>query len=437
MTHHSRDAVVRGNLGAAVAARKRGRQKALADALAGVAASLVSLWAFYPVEALKINAQAACAPLFSKEDADDDNNNNNRIRDRKRSSRTTIRAITRLIDRLYAGIRIKSVSTASSSFCYFYLYSWIMSLYHHHHHRRRHQSSRSIHAVPASTRLVLSALAAVLNTLATLPLDVLSTQQQTSSYSRRQRNKLRGRSAASLLTEREEASCSSSNSSDEEGIPCCASDEFSDEEDKKIARDCSSRRRKENEVATSMRNLYRKPSELIEQGWKYPWRTLWKGLVPSLLLCSNPAITFTIFDVIKGRVLQQRTHANGKARPLNMTEAFLIGLLAKFVSTVVTYPLIRAKVTLMVSLDSDDEESSSNSSLWACLSREFQRGGVSGLYKGCNLQLLHTLLKSALLMTLRERVEGTTRQWLLAAGAENSKNTGKTATNTMSSNSSR
>ena len=123
---------------------------------------------------------------------------------------------------------------------------------------------------------------------------------------------------------------------------------------------------------------------------------LWKGLTPSLLLCSNPAINYTVFDIVKSRILDQR---HSTKLNLSMMDAFLLGLLAKFVATITTYPLIRAKVMLMVT----DEKS-----MLACLCRSYKEEGVHGLYKGCDWQLLHTILKSALMMMVKEKIEAST-----------------------------
>jgi len=107
-----------------------------------------------------------------------------------------------------------------------------------------------------------------------------------------------------------------------------------------------------------------------------------------------------------------------------MTQAFLLGLVAKFVSTVATYPLILAKVKLMTTTMTASKDDPSNnaplssSSLLGWLRDEYRRHGVvRGLYRGCGWQLLHTVLKSALLLMLRERIEGTTRRWLLQPAA--------------------
>ncbi|EEC50331.1 predicted protein [Phaeodactylum tricornutum CCAP 1055/1] len=257
----------------------RARRTALADAVSGVAASLLSLWLFYPVDVWKTNAAAGNAPVVW-------------------GSIQNWRA-------LYAGWAAKSLHTASSSFCYFYLYSWILSIW---------KGNRSSNEISTIARLCLSAVAAMANTFLTLPLDVLSSQQQTD----------RRRTALSL----------------------------------------------------------------------------WKGLWPSLLLCSNPAIHFTVFDSAKTHLLNQQSHKSS----LSLVEAFILGLLAKLVATIATYPLIRAKIMLMVT---------NQSNLWPCLRDEYAQHGVGGLYKGCRVQLLHTLLKTAFLMMARERINQSTSRMVL------------------------
>lgn len=96
---------------------------------------------------------------------------------------------------------------------------------------------------------------------------------------------------------------------------------------------------------------------------------LWKGLWPSLLHCSNPSIHFTVFDVLKESVLKYKLIQLGqrhsvevinKRLTLSLGEAFIIGIIAKFVAIVVTYPLIRAKVMLMLSGDTPTSSSASN-----------------------------------------------------------------------------
>jgi hypothetical protein len=97
-----------------------------------------------------------------------------------------------------------------------------------------------------------------------------------------------------------------------------------------------------------------------------------------------------------------------------MAEAFVLGMLAKFSATIATYPLIRVKMMLMVTL-SASKSSTRNplEGLWKCLVQEYKEHGINGLYKGCQLQLFHSLMKSALLMMARERITRAARKALL------------------------
>ncbi|GAX11690.1 hypothetical protein FisN_7Lh059 [Fistulifera solaris] len=129
----------------------------------------------------------------------------------------------------------------------------------------------------------------------------------------------------------------------------------------------------------------------------------WKGLLPSLLLCANPSIHYTVFDSLRHRILH-RNASHQQKRTLHWVEAFCMGAVAKLVATIATYPLIRAKMLLMTQSIQGD--------LWSTLRKEYMERGCSGLYQGCRLQLLHTLLKSALLMMIRERLTEVTHGFL-------------------------
>lgn len=102
----------------------------------------------------------------------------------------------------------------------------------------------------------------------------------------------------------------------------------------------------------------------------------WRGFAPSLILTCNPAINYTAFDLLKALWLRRRAAyamaagtgiggttssrlpvpaAGAGATPrgaegfLNPVEAFLVAAAAKSLATLITYPLIRAKVVLMTS----------------------------------------------------------------------------------------
>jgi Mitochondrial carrier protein len=124
-------------------------------------------------------------------------------------------------------------------------------------------------------------------------------------------------------------------------------------------------------------------------------RQYWRGLWPALILCSNPAINYTIYDAVKMRYISRRS--TGRT-DLTFYEAFALGLIAKFVSTIATYPLIAAKTKMMAT------PRAGSKSLIQCLRDDYRDGGASALYRGCNVQLYHTVLKNALMMMLKEKI---------------------------------
>ena len=62
--------------------------------------------------------------------------------------------------------------------------------------------------------------------------------------------------------------------------------------------------------------------------------SLWGGTVASLILVSNPAIKFTVYEYLKRFLLVKRS-----ASQLSPYQAFLVGALASAAATVITYPV--------------------------------------------------------------------------------------------------
>ena len=77
----------------------------------------------------------------------------------------------------------------------------------------------------------------------------------------------------------------------------------------------------------------------------------WRGYVAAVILSSNPAINYTVFDSVKAAMERAVRRRGRRTRPgvplLSALELFVAGAVAKAVATIITYPLIRAKVLLM------------------------------------------------------------------------------------------
>ena len=61
---------------------------------------------------------------------------------------------------------------------------------------------------------------------------------------------------------------------------------------------------------------------------------LWLGLKPSLVLTVNPAITYGVFERVKGMMLRAKEASGGEAK-LTPWQAFFVGALSKSLATVV------------------------------------------------------------------------------------------------------
>jgi solute carrier family 25 (peroxisomal adenine nucleotide transporter), member 17 len=351
------------------------RQEALVDALAGALANVVTVWAFYPLDLYKTRIQtsrrSSCSSCSST--------GQHRRHTHTVSTTELASNCILIIRRYYDGIGMKTIHAAISSFSYFYLYGWIAS---------RYTSTIGRHAGPSSAhcceeesipspqvRLLLTALAAMGNTLLTLPLDVIATRRQTT--------RVRGEFVVGDNTEQQLLITDESSADGSTKVRCPAA-EFGctvplESSDRSLALQCALRLRH----------------------WLRHVLQFWRGLWPALLLCSNPAIHYTVYDAVKARYISRR--GAGRTSDLTMYEAFLLGWIAKFISTIATYPLIAAKSKLMAT-----SSTGVSGSLIQCLRDDYRDGGVPTLYRGCTVQLYHTVLKSALMMMLKEKITAVT-----------------------------
>lgn len=502
--------------------RRQQRKKAFADATAGVIGSLAAMLAFYPVDVWKTSLQAnSTANANGGKDNDGDaatatntdgllkapsSKSNEKIGNTTILSAVSTATITATLTRLFRGLPYKIAHTIASSFTYWYVYSIFQTKYAA--YQLSHQSQRSRTAIESSSsssssknsssssmsssnsvvaKLFLTAIAAMINTGITLPLDTISSRRQ--------------------------VTLKSMDDGDGEST--------------------SRRRRQHQQQQPNQQN-----QQLQLQKQLQSILSLWNGLLPALMLCTNPAIQYTLYDTFKAAWLVRRRYRvrSGQLRqnqpPLNphgnssgqssssttssssnspkrrqhsltMSEAFACGMISKFIATMITYPLIRCKVMLMVSVAPNITTTASTTS---CTSRtltlfkggkeecihptenglrvvdeynnsricngnktlsedevQVQRkhsqaapmgtkhaisnnanssspslsssskgihkypyphslpllllhiykhdGGIRGWYRGCSLQLLHTVLKSALLMMVRERIAYATHRF--------------------------
>ncbi|KAH9689217.1 peroxisomal adenine nucleotide carrier 1 [Citrus sinensis] len=153
------------------------------------------------------------------------------------------------------------------------------------------------------------------------------------------------------------------------------------------------------------------------------WSDAFDGLGISLLLTSNPAIQllyslqYTVFDQLKRRMLKGKQNKAGGTSPqaLSAFVAFVLGAVSKSIATVLTYPAIRCKVTIQAADPNENgtekTQPRSRKTLAGVVCAIWKREGVLGFYKGLHAQILKTVLSSALLLMIKEKIAATT--WVL------------------------
>ena len=394
------------------------RRKALADAAAGVVGSLASMLVFYPVDVWKTNLQAGRQQNSNCVDED---------------VRETYKLSTlQWMKQLFRGLPYKIAHTTVSSFTYFFVYSLVQSKYRAHIRllASRHGGIDKSSRISTITKLSLAAFSAMINTCITLPLDTLSSRMQAGS------NQLLNVSSGEDMSEG--SICPCSNKLNQVGELDYVNTEASPN---KSITHLSIRVPKNFKCSfsTNLLNESFTTNQLITHQRVQSMLSLWNGLLPAILLCSNPAIQYTMYDTVKSSLLvhRQQNRAQSGTSSLSMIEAFACGLISKFVATIVTYPLIRAKVMMMVAPTAVSHNDFVEESKMHCDNAEaknteselaielikhprslpllfmyiFKKNGIRGLYRGCSLQLLHTVLKSALLLMIREKINVVTRRF--------------------------
>ncbi|TYH92828.1 hypothetical protein ES332_A13G210700v1 [Gossypium tomentosum] len=147
------------------------------------------------------------------------------------------------------------------------------------------------------------------------------------------------------------------------------------------------------------------------------WKTLTEGTLSDafdglgilLLLTSNPAIQ------------QKLKKADHDSSPvvLSAFTAFFLGAISKSIATFLTYPAIRCKVMIQAADPEDDDDddktkraqSKSRKTVSGVVSAIWRREGILGFFKGLDAQITKTVLSSALLLMIKEKITAIT--WVL------------------------
>ncbi|KAL1839126.1 hypothetical protein VTJ49DRAFT_1857 [Mycothermus thermophilus] len=124
---------------------------------------------------------------------------------------------------------------------------------------------------------------------------------------------------------------------------------------------------------------------------------LWRGLKASLVLVVNPSITYGAYERLKTILFPNKKN-------LSPWEAFALGAMSKALATIVTQPLIVAKVGLQ-SKPPPSRQGKPFKSFVEVMQFIIENEGPLSLFKGIGPQILKGLLVQGILMMTKERVE--------------------------------
>lgn len=154
------------------------------------------------------------------------------------------------------------------------------------------------------------------------------------------------------------------------------------------------------------------------------WSEAFDGLGISLLLTSNPSIQYTVFDQLKERLLKgqlsKSTSVKLSPQALSAFSAFMLGAVSKCIATFLTYPAIRCKVMIQAAESNEngtkEAKPKTRKTVSGAVYSIWKREGLLGFYKGIHAQILKTVLSSALLLMIKEKITKTTWVLMLALG---------------------
>jgi len=300
------------------------------------------------------------------------------IKTRIQADPTNGRSIRALLKRIlkeggfagfYRGFGATMLNTFSMQYAYFFFYSLVRTSYIKRLAARRPAGSRS---VPLSTaaELALGAIAGALAQIFTIPVSVIATRQQLGVPKNKGKGQGKGKGKAG-----------------EDG-------------------------EKEGEYDGSFWGVAR---EIVQEEGV---TGLWLGLKPGLVLTVNPAITYGVFERIKGAVLAARERVGDTSASLGPGLSFALGASSKSLATVVTYPYIMAKVRIQTRKNVEEREGDTlpqpvhgsagrrqNEGAVEILARVLRTEGFLGWYKGMGAQILKAVLSQGVLFMSKEQFE--------------------------------
>lgn len=127
---------------------------------------------------------------------------------------------------------------------------------------------------------------------------------------------------------------------------------------------------------------------------------LYAGVVPAIVLCTNPAIQFSMFAASSAAVRRSRRARKRRNLELSSADVFVLGAWAKAVASVLTFPVQVVKTSLSKAAGAGGKFEGPLQCVCVILREE----GPGAFFKGLRSKLLQTALMAALTFSIRLRL---------------------------------
>lgn len=130
----------------------------------------------------------------------------------------------------------------------------------------------------------------------------------------------------------------------------------------------------------------------------------WKGLIPTLIMVSNPSIQFMLYETLLKKLKKRRASNSKGADGFTALEIFLLGAIAKLGATVVTYPLLVLKARLQAKQSVDIDKRHHYKGTCDAIMKMIRYEGASGFYKGMGTKIVQSVFAAAVLFMVKEEL---------------------------------
>lgn len=129
-------------------------------------------------------------------------------------------------------------------------------------------------------------------------------------------------------------------------------------------------------------------------------QALWSGTKASLLLVSNPAIQFSVYEAMKRQLVKMM----GEGENPSIFVYFVLGAIAKLVATFVTYPVQIIQTKMRHGKADEKKDGKGDVGPFDMLKTILKNKGIAGLYSGFEAKVWQTVLTAALMFMTYEKI---------------------------------